>query len=101
MGNITFTLDPDLHKRMKAHPEVKWTEIIREAISEYLSQIDEPFPKTVGELRGSMKESTKSLLERLEKEPTSLDSEIEKRRKGHLLDVDRAKRLAKLEKELD
>jgi hypothetical protein len=101
MGNVTFTLDPNLHDRMKAHPEVKWTEIIRKAISEYLNQIDEPFPKTVGDLRGSMKESTISLLERLEKVPTSSDGAIEMRRKGHELDIDRAKRLAKLEKELD
>jgi len=25
MTNITFSVDDDIHKKMKEHPEIKWT----------------------------------------------------------------------------
>ncbi|KKM60401.1 hypothetical protein LCGC14_1542160, partial [marine sediment metagenome] len=36
MTNITFSVDDNLHKKMKEHPEIKWTEILRQSIANYL-----------------------------------------------------------------
>ena len=41
MTNITFSVDDDLHKKMKAHPEIKWTEILRQSILNYLEKVEE------------------------------------------------------------
>jgi len=41
MTNITFTVDDDIHKKMKEHPEIKWTEILRQSIINYLKNIEE------------------------------------------------------------
>jgi len=40
MTNITFAVDNDIYKRMKMHPEIKWSEILRRAIIQYLDQIE-------------------------------------------------------------
>lgn len=32
MPNMTFSLPDDLHKEMRAHPQIKWSEVAREAI---------------------------------------------------------------------
>ena len=40
MTNITFSVDDDLHKKMKEHPEIKWTEILRQAIIDYLKKVE-------------------------------------------------------------
>lgn len=41
MTNITFSVDDDLHKKMKEHPEIKWTEIFRQSIVNYLKKVEE------------------------------------------------------------
>jgi len=41
MTNITFSVDNDLHKKMKEHPEIKWTEILRQSIINYLKKVEE------------------------------------------------------------
>jgi len=41
MTNITFSVDDDLHKKMKAHPEIKWTEILRQSLVNYLKKLEE------------------------------------------------------------
>ncbi len=40
MPNITLSLPPDLYRRMKKHPEIKWSEVVRKAIAEYLAKIE-------------------------------------------------------------
>jgi len=50
MTNITFSVDDDLHRRMKKHPEIKWTEILRKRIREYLEEIERPYSKTTDEI---------------------------------------------------
>ncbi len=52
MPNITLSVPKDVYERMKRHPEVKWSEVARRAIVEYLKRIE-------GE------ESTEELLEEL------------------------------------
>ena len=41
MTNITFSVDDDIHKKMKEHPEIKWTEILRQSIINYLKNVEE------------------------------------------------------------
>jgi len=41
MTNITFSVDNDLHKKMKEHPEIKWPEILRQSIRNYLKKVEE------------------------------------------------------------
>jgi len=39
MTNITVSVPEDLYRRMKEHPEVKWSEVVRRAIKEYLEKM--------------------------------------------------------------
>ena len=41
MTNVTFSVDEELHKKMKEHPEIKWTEVLRQSIREYLEKVEE------------------------------------------------------------
>ncbi|NJE29477.1 hypothetical protein E3E38_00200 [Thermococcus sp. 18S1] len=40
MPNITLSVPLDLYRRMKKHPEIKWSEVARRAIAEYLAKIE-------------------------------------------------------------
>ena len=42
MTNITFSVDDDLHQKMKNHPEIKWSEIFRNSIRNYLKNFETP-----------------------------------------------------------
>lgn len=39
MPNMTISIPDELHKRMKSHPEIRWGEIVRKAIAEYLEKL--------------------------------------------------------------
>jgi len=39
MPNMTISIPEELHKRMKSHPEIRWSEIVRKAIAEYLEKL--------------------------------------------------------------
>ncbi len=55
MANITLSIPDDIYEKMKRYKEVKWSEVARKAIIEYLKKIEE-----------SRKEvSTKDLLKEL------------------------------------
>jgi hypothetical protein len=41
MVNITLSMPNALHARMARHPEIKWTEVIRRKINEYLDTLEE------------------------------------------------------------
>ena len=53
MTNMTFSLDNDLYQRMKRHPEIKWTEILRQSLVNYLNKIEQPEKMTMEELQRS------------------------------------------------
>ena len=40
MPNITLSVPPEIYKKMKEHPEIKWSEVARRAIAEYLAKIE-------------------------------------------------------------
>jgi len=39
MPNMTISIPDELYKRMKSHPEIRWSEIVRKAIAEYLEKL--------------------------------------------------------------
>ncbi len=39
--NFTIRIPRDLYERMKRHREIRWSEVIRRAIEEYLEKIEE------------------------------------------------------------
>jgi len=40
MPNITLSVPPEVYRKMKEHPEIKWSEVARRAIVEYLAKIE-------------------------------------------------------------
>ena len=40
MPNITLSVPDDLHRKMKRHPEVKWSEVVRRVISEKIRDLE-------------------------------------------------------------
>ena len=40
MANVTLSVPDDLHRRMKKHREVRWSEVVRRAITEYLENLE-------------------------------------------------------------
>lgn len=40
MGNITLSLPEDVHDIVRAHKEVRWSEIARRAIQEYARKLE-------------------------------------------------------------
>jgi len=41
MPNYTFNIPVELLEQMKQHPEIKWSEILRQKIKAYLEKLDE------------------------------------------------------------
>ncbi len=40
MPNMTMALPPELHKQMKKHPEIKWTQVAREALERKVALLE-------------------------------------------------------------
>ena len=40
MPNVTFSVPEELHREMRAHPEIKWAEVARSAIRRQLRSLD-------------------------------------------------------------
>jgi hypothetical protein len=40
MANMTFSVPAELHREMKAHPEVKWAEVARRAFRDHLDKLE-------------------------------------------------------------
>lgn len=38
---MTMAIENKMHKKMKAHPEVKWTEVARKAFEKKLEELEE------------------------------------------------------------
>jgi Arc/MetJ-type ribon-helix-helix transcriptional regulator len=41
MPNITLSLPEDIYRKMKSYSEIRWSEVIRKAIAEYLEKLEE------------------------------------------------------------
>jgi len=93
MTNITFSVDKELHKKMKAHPEIKWTEILRRAIMDFLNKVEEPDQISVEELRNQLDAETLHKIDTL-----NTAKEIELYEKSKKLESVRMKQLQELER---
>ncbi len=40
MINVTLAVPEELHKIMKKHPEIKWSEVARQAMWEYVRKLE-------------------------------------------------------------
>lgn len=40
MVNITTSIPKDLHDKMKKYSEVKWSEVVRKALAEYIARLE-------------------------------------------------------------
>jgi hypothetical protein len=40
MVNITLSIPEDLHKKMKKHSEIRWSEVVRRAIKERMDDLE-------------------------------------------------------------
>lgn len=40
MSNVTFAVPDELHREMRAHPEVKWAEVARKAFRDHLDKLE-------------------------------------------------------------
>ena len=40
MVNITISIPPELCEKMKKHSEVKWSEVVRKALANYVDRLD-------------------------------------------------------------
>jgi len=40
MPNITVSVPKDLYKKMKKYSEVKWSEVVRKALTEYIGRLE-------------------------------------------------------------
>ncbi len=93
MTNITFSVDADLHKKMKDHPEIKWTEILRQSIINYLKKVEEIDVIPINEFR---KRLDPDLLQKIEE----LDYEDEELfyKKAKKMEEERMNRLQELKR---
>ncbi|MFP4559390.1 MAG: hypothetical protein ACLFO6_07835 [Archaeoglobaceae archaeon] len=65
MANITLSIPNDVYRKMKKYKEVKWSEVARKAIMEYLEQLEESDQRTTKELLDELGEDFRSNLEKL------------------------------------
>lgn len=40
MVNVTVSIPEDLHEKMKEYSEVKWSEVVRKALAEYVGRLE-------------------------------------------------------------
>ncbi len=66
MTNVTFSIDDDIHKKMKAHPEIKWTEILRNSIIEYLKKMEETDILQIEEFRKNLDPEVLNMIKELD-----------------------------------
>jgi len=66
MAHITLSIPDDLHKKMREHPEIKWSEIARNAIKEYLAKFEGR--TTTKELRERIPKETLKILDEISEE---------------------------------
>lgn len=55
MTNITLSIPNEVHVKMKIHKEIRWSEVVRRTITEYIEKLEEKGSET----------TTKDLLEEL------------------------------------
>jgi hypothetical protein len=88
MANITFHVDTEVHARMKKHPEIKWSEIFRRSITEYLAKLETSEMMSSRDLWSRLDDDTRKIINKLGE---NLDIEKEARTLEKLHDVESAR----------
>lgn len=96
MTNITFSVDDDIHKKMKEHPEIKWTEILRQSIINYLKKVEELDVISIKDFRERLDPKLLKKIKELEKK-----KEISYYKKAKKLEQERLNSLHELERSKD
>jgi len=94
MTNITFSVDDDIHKKMKEHPEIKWTEILRQSIINYLKNVEEIDVISIKDFRERLDPELLQKIEELEEQEEILfykeAKKMEQERLNRLQDLERS-----------
>jgi hypothetical protein len=96
MTNITFSVDDDIHKKMKEHPEIKWTEILRQSIIKYLKKVEEIDVISIKDFRERLNPELLQKIEKLDEQ-----EEILFYKEAKKMEQERLNRLQDIEKSLD
>ena len=93
MTNITFSVDNDLHKKMKEHPEIKWTEILRQSIINYLKKVEEMDVISIKDFRKRLDPELLKKIKELDEQEEILfykkAKQMEQERLNHLQELER------------
>ena len=94
MTNITFSIDDDIHKKMKEHPEIKWTEILRQSIINYLKNVEEIDVISIKDFRERLDPELLQKIEELDEQEEILfykeAKKMEQERLNRLQDLERS-----------
>lgn len=96
MTNITFSVNDDLHKKMKEHPEIKWTEILRQSIVNYLKKVEEIDVLSIKDFKKRLGPEVLKKIDELNEQDETMFYERAKK-----LEEERLKQLKELEKSVD
>ena len=96
MTNITFSVDDDIHKKMKEHPEIKWTEILRQSIVKYLKKVEEIDVISINDFRERLNPELLQKIEELDEQ-----KEILFYKEAKKMEQERLNRLQNIEKSSD
>ncbi len=88
MTNVTFSVDEKLYSQMKKHPEIKWSEIFRNAIKDYLVFLERPKIISGKELFESVTISVQNYSTEKELEIRKKQQELEKQRVNKILELE-------------
>ncbi|AEH25461.1 hypothetical protein [Pyrococcus yayanosii] len=80
MPNITLSIPEDVYERMKRYKEIKWSEVARRAIVEYLEMLEES--KLEESSEEFLEEFGKEFLKELESIPDEKAEEYYKKMRG-------------------
>ena len=80
MTNITFSVDEKLYADMKKHSEIKWSEIFRSAIRDFLLKLETPKTITGNDLFKKIRISAKELNPELEEKRRQAQKSMESAR---------------------
>ena len=94
MTKIAFSVDDDVHKKMKEHPEIKWTEILRQTIINYLKKVEEMDVISIKDFRKRLDPELLKKIKELDEQEEILfykkAKKMEQERLNHLQELERS-----------
>ncbi len=96
MTNITYSVDYDIHKKMKDHPEIKWTEIFSQSIANYLKKVEEIDVLSVKDFKKRLDPEILMKIDEL-----NIQDDIMFYEDGKKMEEERLKQLQELERSVD